>query len=74
MQKSSQWAVNENQQKKYPYDDIETYLTEPVLPQNAIIAAGGYLSYWTTASKKVRPFLAQMALDFISAPGKLFYK
>ena len=47
---------------KHGYDHIETYLKE------AIVAAGGYLSYWSKVLT-ARSRLAQMALDYVSAPG-----
>jgi hypothetical protein len=56
------------QKKKHGYDHIETYLNEPTPTKESITAAGGYLNYWT-AALKTRPTVAQMALDYISAPG-----
>ena len=32
---------------KHGYDHIETYLKEPVVMKEGIVAAGGYLSYWS---------------------------
>lgn len=57
---------------KHAYDHIETYLKEPLLTQEAINAAGGYLNLWEVA-RQTSPCVAQMALDFISAPGILNY-
>ena len=53
---------------KHGYDHIETYLKEPVVIKEGIVAAGGYLSYWSKVLT-ARPRLAQMALDYVSAPG-----
>ena len=57
---------------KHGYDYIETYLKEPLVIKEGIVAAGGYLSYWSkflTAHSHV----AQMALDYVSAPGMLVF-
>ena len=32
---------------KHGYDHIETYLKEPVVIKEGIVAVGGYLSYWS---------------------------
>jgi len=32
---------------KHGYDHIETYLKEPVVIKEGIVAAGGYLNYWS---------------------------
>jgi hypothetical protein len=57
---------------KHGYDHIETYLKEPVVIKKGIVAAGGYLNYWSKILT-TRPHLAQMALDYVSAPGMSFF-
>jgi len=39
---------------------------------DAIAEAGGYLPYWNNALK-MRASVAHMAIDYVSAPGILFY-
>ena len=53
---------------KHGYDHIKTYLKEPVVIKVGIVAAGGYLSYWSRVLTAC-PCLVQMALDYFSAPG-----
>ena len=53
---------------KHGFDDIETYLKEPVVLKEGIVAAGGYLSYWSKVLT-AHPCPAQMALDYVSAHG-----
>ena len=43
------------------HDTIQVYLDSPLVPDEEIKAAGGVLKYWE---------LAQMVLDFLSAPGQ----
>ncbi|KDQ06944.1 hypothetical protein BOTBODRAFT_120729, partial [Botryobasidium botryosum FD-172 SS1] len=52
-------------------DTIAAYLDEPLLSQKMIEDGGGYLAYWERARER-RPKLSQMALDFLSAPGRLY--
>ena len=53
----------------YPSDDhITVYLQEPPISSSLIKASGGYLKYWNDARSR-QPLLAQMGLDFCSAPG-----
>ncbi|OJA11691.1 hypothetical protein AZE42_09249, partial [Rhizopogon vesiculosus] len=49
-------------------DSIEAYLDSPRVSKAELNAAGGVLKYWENA-RATRPRLAQMALDFLSAPG-----
>ena len=53
---------------KHGYDHIETYLKEPVAIKGGIVAAGGYLSYWSKVHT-AHSHLAYMALDYVSVPG-----
>jgi len=48
-------------------DSIEAYLDAPPIPKAEVKAAGGVLKYWENR-RDTRPQLAQMALDFLSAP------
>lgn len=64
--------VEEPAAAKHGYDHIETYLKEAVVTKEGIVAAGGYLNYWS-AALKTRPFLARMALDYVSAPGMSYF-
>ena len=54
--------------QKHGYDHIESYLSEGLVPTEAIENSGGYLKYWNNLLQS-RPSIARMALDFISAPG-----
>ena len=49
-------------------DSIYTYLDSPPVPKAEVRAAGSALKYWENC-RDTRPRLAQMALDFLSAPG-----
>jgi hypothetical protein len=49
-------------------DSIEAYLDSLPIPKSEVKAAGGVLKYWENR-RDTRPQLAQMALDFLSAPG-----
>ena len=51
------------------HDTIQAYLDSPLVPDEEIKAAGGVLKYWELA-RATRPRVAQMALDFLSAPGQ----
>ncbi|KIJ98990.1 hypothetical protein K443DRAFT_70717, partial [Laccaria amethystina LaAM-08-1] len=44
--KSRKAALAEVPVAKHGYDHIETYLKEPVVVKEGIVAAGGYLNYW----------------------------
>jgi len=50
------------------HDSIELYLTTPCVSETEILTAGGVLKYWDHMHA-TRPRLAQMALDYLSAPG-----
>lgn len=47
---------------------MDAYLNTPCISRTEILAAGGLLRYWENA-RATCPRLAQMALDFLSAPG-----
>ncbi|EJD41569.1 hypothetical protein AURDEDRAFT_127071 [Auricularia subglabra TFB-10046 SS5] len=49
-------------------DTIEAYLDSPTVDYNAVKSYGGLMQYWE-AQRKVTPRVAQMALDFLSAPA-----
>jgi hypothetical protein len=51
------------------HDTIQAYLDGPLVSESEINAAGGVLKYWELA-RATHPRVAQMALDFLSAPGK----
>ena len=51
------------------HDTIQAYLDSLLVPDEEIKAAGGILKYWELA-RATRPRVAQMALDFLSAPGQ----
>ncbi|KAJ7897729.1 hypothetical protein B0H13DRAFT_2337786 [Mycena leptocephala] len=62
----------------HPPDSIEAYLATPLMQESDLTlseAEGGYraglLLYWEKALS-TRPRLAQMALDYLSAPGNIF--
>ena len=57
----------------YVHDSIEAYLAEPPVPVHEINNAGGVLQYWEKLAA-TRPHLACMALDFLTAPGKLNFR
>jgi hypothetical protein len=69
---SSKWAIysdNEDQDVTSVHpDSMDAYLNMPCMSRTEIQAAGGVLQYWENA-RATRPRLAQMALDFLSAPG-----
>jgi len=50
-------------------DNILAYLKEPLVSTAAIKEAGGYVSYWNTASTS-RVRVSRMGTDFCSAPGE----
>jgi hypothetical protein len=50
------------------HDSIEAYLDSPKIPIEEINQVGGILKYWEQALT-LRPGVARMALDFLSAPG-----
>ncbi|KAG2031802.1 hypothetical protein BDR03DRAFT_986142 [Suillus americanus] len=69
---SSKWAIysdneDEDVTSVHP-DSMDAYLNTPCISRTKILAAGGILHYWENA-RATRPRLAQMALDFLSAPG-----
>lgn len=47
---------------------MDGYLNTPRISKPKPQAAGGVLQYWENA-RATQPRLAQMALDFLSAPG-----
>ncbi|CAE7168274.1 unnamed protein product [Rhizoctonia solani] len=49
-------------------DTIEAYLDSPTMPSSLIQHAGGVLGYWS-AELTNRPRVAQMALDYLTAPA-----
>ena len=53
-------------------DHMDLYLQGDVVDQSVIDDAGGVLCYWER-ELKTRPQLAQMALDFLSAPGEAIF-
>ncbi len=53
----------------YAHDTIQAYLNGPLVPTAQIEATGGVLKYWEH-ERATRPRVAQMALDFLSVPGK----
>jgi hypothetical protein len=69
---SSKWAIQsdgEDEADVYiPPDSMDGYLNTPRISKVELQAAGGVLQYWENA-RATRPRLAQMALDFLSAPG-----
>lgn len=69
---SSKWAIysdneDEDVTSVHP-DSMDAYLNTPCISRTEILAAGGILHYWENA-RATRPRLAQMALDFLSAPA-----
>jgi hypothetical protein len=52
-------------------DDIDVYFDEPVVPKMSVRTAGGAMKWWY-AQESLRPSVALMAMDFISAPGGFF--
>lgn len=53
-------------------DHMDLYLQGDVVDQSVIDDAGGVLCYWEQ-ELKIRPQLARMALDFLSAPGEVVF-
>ena len=53
-------------------DHMDLYLPGDAVHQSVIDDAGGVLCYWEQ-ELKIRPQLAQMALDFLSAPGEAVF-
>lgn len=56
---------------KHGDDHIEAYLKAPVVIKEGIVAAGGYLNYWSKVLT-THPCLGQMALDYVSASSMSF--
>ncbi|KAF5315255.1 hypothetical protein D9619_006958 [Psilocybe cf. subviscida] len=54
--------------ERFPVDSIQHYLKDSLASASDILAAGGYIKYWTNL-KATRPRLAKMALDYCSAPA-----
>jgi hypothetical protein len=53
-------------------DDMVTYLNDPILKPADVVEAGGYVNYWTQASK-VQPCLGRYGVAYCSAPGMHCY-
>lgn len=74
IQARSKWLLSGRHRTRtapgYIHDSIEAYLIEPPVPAHEINNAGGVLQYWEKLAA-TRPHLARMALDFLTAPGKL---
>ena len=51
-------------------DQLDFYLADKIVPAAVIDSAGGILCYWEQRLS-TQPQLAQMALDFLSAPGQI---
>jgi hypothetical protein len=51
---------------------MDLYLLSGSVDQSTVDDAGGVLHYWEK-QLKTQPQLAQMALDFLSAPGKVTF-
>ncbi|EJD36354.1 hypothetical protein AURDEDRAFT_174551 [Auricularia subglabra TFB-10046 SS5] len=69
--KHSKWRCSINDlavKSALEEDTLDAYLEAPVVPVEVIDAAGGLLAYWESQRAK-RPRLAQMALDFLTAPA-----
>ncbi|KAF9233125.1 hypothetical protein BU15DRAFT_54311 [Melanogaster broomeanus] len=71
-QRVLRWLPSSPVTPERPEDDINTYLDEPVVPTSHVDAAGGLLGFWEGMREKRRS-VAQMALDYCSAPGKYYY-
>jgi hypothetical protein len=71
----SRWASSHREESVEDFsnpDSIEAYLSLPPVSKKEILDAGGVLKYWDAACCS-RPHLAQMALDYLTAPGKYFH-
>ncbi|GBE85873.1 hypothetical protein SCP_0803950 [Sparassis crispa] len=71
-QKRGKWASSfrdDASTSSHPIDSIEAYLESPLVSSDDIRLAGGVLGYWAQASH-ARPRLAQMALDYLTAPAE----
>ncbi|KIJ58079.1 hypothetical protein HYDPIDRAFT_103308 [Hydnomerulius pinastri MD-312] len=68
VQRISRWLPPSTVAPERPEDDISTYLDEPVVPLSHVNAAGGLLKFWEGMREK-RSSVAQMALNYCSAPG-----
>jgi hypothetical protein len=70
----SKWLLNGRHRTQrspgYVYDSVDAYLMEPPISTHEINNAGGVLQYWENL-RATRPHLVNMALDFLTAPGKL---
>ena len=58
------------QPSNFSSDSIDTYLKEPLISTSKVNNAGGVLQYWEKVAT-THLHLAQMALDFLTAPGEL---
>lgn len=58
-------------------DALQNYLDSPTQMKSEIVHCGGYLKYWENVKGSNRDrgtiALANMALDLLSAPGKLHF-
>ena len=72
MQVRSKWLLNQQGQPSSGHnpDSIDVYLKELLVSEREVNHAGGVLQYWENLAT-THPHLARMALDFLSAPGKL---
>ena len=74
----SKWVIlddndNDNESRTANLDSLDAYLGSLPIPKSEIKAAGpgGVLKYWEN-TRMTHPRLAQMALDFLSAPSMGF--
>lgn len=59
---------SDNSEDEEDVDTIDAYLNSPKISKKEIEKCGGVLGYWER-ERTTRPRVAQMALDFLSAPG-----
>ena len=74
----SKWAIlddndNDDESQTANLDSLDAYLGSPPIPKSEIkaVGPGGVLKYWENAHMTC-PRLAQMALNFLSAPSMGF--
>ena len=73
---SSKWASSRSytpvsSTENVPYDTMEAYLAEPLVPSAQIAAAGGILAWWEM-QQVTRPRITKMAIAYLTAPGTSF--
>ena len=69
---SQNWDSDTEEPKLATFDEtdqLDFYLANKTVPSTVIDDAGGILRYWEQ-QLETQPQLAQMALDFLSAPGQ----